>query len=345
MLLYTSKNTRGEVEATYSGRFTFIHFKSLKEYEEAESLQRADNLRALWEQHHNTGPRVQILSHEYSHRHIFALSETGRILNGLRLVAFYRFMVLGHTKCIEEYYRMRTVYMMETMSYHEELATALDEIMAGGDLSIEASFSSLIQKRFQKDIDNAEKRITENWQELGLLPSGMLRRLCLVLGKPLNRHFAVQATLLNRRNCAVPVPFSDQGVINDMHMPRPDNTFLEKEFKRMVQPVILKYCWKTFDTKFRWYWIGQRAQFRHLRDCYQVDYQDFWKTSFLPTVYFIMEWAGIPVELQHIPIEMYEDTLTMDEDAFYSRWMPTLNLMRDFHAFEQYFDFFMLHGN
>ena len=350
MLNYTSKNHFGVIEATYNGQFAFIQLRSRATYFKLR-YQKSDDWDTLWnddKKDPDSADTLRILAHEYTHKHVFFLSETGQILNGIRLFTATRFLHRGAKKYIEDYYRMRTVHLMNTMAYHEALVSRVDTEIRSRNSNIKKTIRDLVSNEFQQRISSAETQIRKQWKSKGLLPSVIHRALYHQLGKSLQNNFLVQYS----------------GPLDFRTLSHANSTISEKKFRNELKQPFSKTGWsgavkkliigcsekslkitEDFETCFAWYWIGQRAQHRTLQEQFSMEYQSYWEQTLLPGIFFVMEWAGVPVELQGMLLEIYEDTLLLDKTAFMKRWESTLNQWKDNHHIQLYFGFFLQHGN
>jgi hypothetical protein len=348
MLYYTSRNRTGEIDATYSGRFAFIHFRQPQEFEAVNALRRENDLKGLWAIGQDSDLNAaRILAHEYTHKHIFSLSESGLVLNGLRFWVRVHFLLTGSLRRVEDYYRMRTVYFMETKPYHETLAQAIDGELAQGKGSIEEAFQNATRQHYQSSIAAAEKVIREKWDAMRLSPSGIWRAFCRWFGKWLQENFAVKLSCRDEQGGWIHGSFADQGITNDIYDPRPTETFFARIKKQILVHTLVRPLARLdrFNRQFDWYWIGQRTQYRVLQAQYNVDHDRFWKDFLCPNALFILQWAGVPAHLHSSLIELYEDTLLLDQAAFQSRWGGRIDSWKDDDDVKRYFSFFYQHGN
>lgn len=349
MLYYTSRNPAGQIDATYSGRFAFIHFRRKEDYEAVIALRNDNDMKGLWSIGHGEAAcnAVRILAHEYTHKHIFALSDTGLVLNSIRFWVRLRFLAFGSQQCVEKYYRMRTFYFMETKPYHESLASAIDEELESGEMEIEKAFRQSVKRHRETTIGAAESVIRDKWRSRGLLPTGIWAGFHRVYGKWLQENFAVKLSCRDDQGNWFHGSFADRGITNDIYDIRPS----EKGFARIRKRILLNALvlpitrMENFGKLFDWYWIGQRTQFEALREHYGIDYPRFWSEILRPSILFILQWVGIHPRLHVTLIELYEDTLLLEREPFMNRWRSQLEQWRNDPDVRRYFSFFYQHGN
>lgn len=348
MLYYTSKNQVGEIDATYSGRFAFIHFRQPQEFAAVNALRNENDLKGLWAIGHDSDlSAARILAHEYTHKHIFALSESGLVLNGLRFWVRVHFLLTGSLRRIEDYYRMRTVYFMETRPYHETFAQAIDGELAKGSGSIEEAFQSAARQHYHSSILAAERVIREKWDAMRLSPSGPWRLFCRWFGRWLQENFAIKLSCRDERGGWTHASFADQGITNDIYDLRPSEPFFARLKKQIMLRTLVRPLARMdhFDRQFSWYWAGQRAQYRTLQEQYGIDYDQFWKEVLCPNAVFILQWAGVPVHLHGSLLELSEDTLFLSHEDFQSKWGAHRVDLWENDDVKRYFSFFYQHGN
>lgn len=297
MLYYTSRHPSGEIEATYSGRFAFIHFKTRSELDAVHALRKENDMKGLWALGHDetANTAARILAHEYTHKHIFALSNSGLKLNSIRFWVRIRFLTSGSHQCVKNYYRMRTIYFMETRRYHEKLASAIDQELASHKEGVEDAFKKATQQHFKDTIGEAETLIRSKWNAQHLSPSGIWSSLHRAYGKWLQENFAVKLSCREENGEWFHGSFADKGITNDAYNVRPSENRASKIIKRiMLHTLVLPITrFENFDRLFDWYWVGQRTQFRTLQKNYKINQSTFWNEFLLPNAMFIIKWAGV----------------------------------------------------
>lgn len=349
MLYYTSRRITGETDATYSGRFAFIHFSKYEDYLAVDHLRKENDFKNLWgtDKNDQTRKAKGILAHEYTHKHIYALSETGLILNGYRFLVRARFLLFKQAGPLKKYYRMRTIYLMETRPYHERFAQAIDQELNDGHSSIELAFNHTVNSQYNTTIKNQEQVILDAWKQIDGHLSKLTRKFCLRFGRWLQENFAVMLSYRDVEGKVVNGGFADQGVSNDVGTVRPGDSWSTRIQKFLLLHLITLPLnrQESFDTYFEWYWIGQRTQFEILREKYGMEYDQFRDETLGRNALFIMEWAGVPEPRQSTLIQITEDTLLLNRSDFTTKWDATLSQWSHNPYIIRYFCFFHLHGN
>lgn len=349
MLFYTSKNGNGKIRATYSGRFAFICSLTRGEHKELLNLCNGNDMATLWSRQGGSDfdPVADVLAHEYTHKKIYTLSKTGLILNGYRYWVRTRFLIFNDYKCVKKYYRMRTVLLMETRAYHEDLAHQIDFELSSSKQDIKAIFEKAVKGYYVDRIQHAENRIRTKWKSMGLSFRKPARWHYGKLGKWLHENFAVRITYPGQGNHFTHSVVADKGVSNDLENNRPDDTKGSRIKKFLLRNLIMwpLHYMVNFKARLEWYWTGQRSQYATLKELYAMDYSTFLKEIMQPNILFVMEWAGIPSHNRHRVIEFAEDTLLMDREAFIRRWKPELSKWSSDPHINLYLEFFHLHGN
>jgi hypothetical protein len=236
---------------------------------------------------------------------------------------------------------------METRSYHEKLASAIDAEIDSSNASIEKVFKKAVKHHYQDTIHLGEERIRDKWKAMGFLPGIVKEKLCYFFGRWLQENFAIKLSYRDKCGKWVHGSFADQGITNDIHTIRSKENWFARVEKTVLSNFFVRpLVWlENFDNRFEWYWIGQRAQFQVLQEKYDMDYQYFWENILCPNAFFIMEWAGIPMRYRHTLMEFSEDTLLLDRDAFMSKWEHQLDQWKRDHDVLNYINFFYQHGN
>ena len=349
MLYYTSTDETGNTDATYSGRFAFIHFPDYEDFLTVDRLRNENDFKQLWGSQDD--PQIkkakEILAHEYTHKRIFALSETGLMLNGYRFLVRAKYLLTGRMNSVKKYYRMRTIYLMETRPYHEHLAHAIDEELGSGISSIDLAFRKTVDSQYASTIQTQEDTIQKSWQDIGGQLPPYLRKICTRLGRWFQENFAVMHSFRNLSGEIEHGGFADQGISNDLGTARPGDTYTSRLKKFLLQHLVALPLFRkeSFDSYFEWYWLGQRTQFETLQQQYQVTYDQFRDETMGRNALFIMEWAGVPGPMQSTLIQITEDTLILNRADFMERWRTTLNQWKHNPYVTRYFCFFYLHGN
>lgn len=349
MLNYTSKTECGIVIATYGGSAAYISTSGDEGYNLDVRL--PDNWNSLWGCDRNLGATdfylpisqrtIQALAHEYTHKHVFALSQTGLVLNGMRRILSQRFLASSNDQSVRDYYRMRTIHLMETISYHETVAHRIDDIIQASEPDIDAALKQVTDEFMGEYILPAEIRIREKWKENGILPGTLAEKIFFIMGKRLHKHFSIQHSTSSGDSEYAPIISNTSEVkfySGDAKMPWYAAPFkkVHSSFNKLAKKK--EHVHKLFE----WYWIGQRTQFEVLRDMYGFDMDTFKSRILIPNLFFVLEWADIPAE-QHEPLfRMYEDTLTMDQDQFLEHWVPQ---HESYPNLKRFFEFFFRHGN
>lgn len=348
MLYYTSRNAAGKIHATYSGRFAFISMQQ-RDLKTVSDLCRGNDMATLWS--NQGGPDsdevTDVLAHEYTHKNIYTLSESGLILNGYRYWVRTRFLFFNDSGCLRKYYRMRTVHLLETLRYHEELCHQIDTELMSSQQGIKTVFEETVKGHYADRIQAAEERIATRWTSMGLRFHAPWKTHYRALGKWFHENFCVRLSYLTSDRQRIYDVVADQGVSNDLENIRPEETAISKIKKRACS-ILFRYPLhyvETFRKRFEWYWIGQRTQFATLKDHYGMDYPTFLRDIMFPTILFVMEWADIPLHARGQLLEFAEDTLLMERAAFMQRWKPELKQWRSDAGFNHYLTFFHLHGN
>lgn len=348
MLFYTSKNNEGNVHAIYSGRFAFIFMKQ-EEYKTITGLCNGNDMVELWS--HECSPdfnaATAVLAHEYTHKNIYTLSESGLILNGYRYWVRTRFLFFNDYRCVKKYYRMRTVHLMETRSYHEELAHHIDTALKSSPRSIKTVFEQTLNEHYLNRIQTAEDRIAATWKSIGLHFNGPWEKHYCKLGKWFHENFGVRVSYLDSDQQCILTAFADQGVSNDLENIRPEEP-VGSRIKKVALSILFLYPLhyrETYRKRLEWYWIGQRTQFTTLKELYGMDYPTFFREIMQPSILFVMEWAGIPLHTRSQLFDFAEDTLQMNRAKFMRRWKPVLKQWRLDPSINRYLIFFHLHGN
>lgn len=333
------------IEATYSGRFTFIHFPSENEYEAAKALQQANDLQSLWTAEGKENPLNRILAHEYTHKHIFAHSRCGLILNGWRFFARARFLAMGDTAEVIKYYKARTIFYTDTYQYHEEIAEHLDTFLKSGEVVSQSEFTTLIPDSLFQKINSTDDSILFLWKELGINPK--FHSFYEKVGKWLHGNFALMLSYRNNLGEFVDTGFADQGITNDVGVYREDNTIREKWGKTLLlQSIVMPlYRLESFEKYFLWFWVSQRTQFQTLQETKGISLDNYLAEYGLPVCEFILTWAGTPSELHVSIYELVEDALVLDTVKFQDKWGQFITEHKDNSRFERFFTFFYLHGN
>ncbi len=349
MLYYTSKNNEGKVDATYSGRFAFICSLTQNDHKTITDLCKGNDMATLWSNQGGSdiNKATRVLAHEYTHKKIYTLTGSGLILTGYRYWVRILFLLFKNYTCVKGYYRMRTVHLMETKPYHEDLAHQIDSELKSSQQSIEIIFEKSITGHYKQRIQNAEDRIIDTWKKMGLYIFKPWKILFGKLGLWFHENFAVRFTYWDSDKHFVHNVLADQGVSNDLENLRPEETTGNRIKKALMFNLILRpiYSRVNFQTRFEWYWIGQRTQFETLKELYGMDYSTFLNEIMHPSILFVMEWAGIPMHARSQLVEFAEDTLLMDRASFIRRWTPVLNQWNSDPHINLYLEFFHLHGN
>lgn len=349
MLYYTLRNPSGKIDATYSGRFAFIHFNKREELDTAQALRAEDDMNALWNAGHDeaSSSAIRHLAHEYTHKHIFALSGSGLELNSIRFWVRLNFLISGNMQTVSQYYRMRTIYFMETRPYHEKLASEIDKERKEKKTEIEDAFSRNIQLHYDTTIAKAESTIRKKWEAQRLSPPKATVKLHRLYGKWLQENFAVKLSCREGDKSWHHSSFADKGITNDAYTVRPDESPYSKLMKRIMFHTLVHPITRleNFNKLFEWYWLGQRAQFLTMTELYGIDSSTFWTQYLHPTAMFIMQWAGVPLKHHSALIECYEDTLMLEKYEFMNRWQNQLREWEGDPDICRYFSFFYQHGN
>lgn len=347
MLFYTFRNDANTVEATYSGRFAFVHFPHHDELQKIHSLRAGNDLQGLWSHTTSSDRLTCIVAHEYTHKHIFAQSPTGMLLNGWRFWARARFLVEGSTHELEKYYRARAIYFHTTYSYHEKIAEELDQEMNSSSQSISSALKKIIQARYADTIHESENHITQKWEDLKVAPSKIPSRIYTRLGKSFQNSFSLMHSYKNDDGHHLDGGISDSGIANDVGTIRSDDNWTTKSQKFLLSHLIvlpLNRC-ESFEKYFDWYWLGQRAQYQTLQQETGISFEEFSTNYIHPLISFIFEWSGVPFSLHAQLIELVEDTFLLEKNPFLDRWDTFLQANQDNPRFVRFFCFFYLHGN
>lgn len=348
MLYYTYRDN-GTVKATYSGRFSFIALADYDEFSVFKSLQNGDDLRALWanplsDEHRKA---ASILAHEYTHKHIFSLSDTGHILNGWRMWARIRFLIGHSTEELEAYYTARTIYLKETYAYHETIADRVDQALSSNPESAEAELRRMAHEEFKGTIQLAEHTIRQKWEQLHIAPDEVSECIFHPLGKWLQANFALMLSYTNDDKETVDSGFADQGVTNDVGTIRKHERRTSIALKKLLNQCITLPIRRheSFEKYFEWFWIGQRTQVKTLKQIYGISFEEFLTQNLMPTTPYIINWAGVPHKIGRHLITLTEDALQLDRPEFDQKWASFIEEHKGNRRFERFFTFFHLHGN
>jgi len=341
MLVFTYKETAGNVIATYSGRFAFLHFPSSRIFEHLSYTLSVDQLMNHAEiSGLSTLNLAGVILHERAHKQIFSSSRCGLILNGWRFFARAHFLLTGNKSGLIKYYRARTAYFHSSYSCHENIVAALDKKESASPVTPKS-----LKNRFQSDINSAENSTLFHWKKLGVTPKKP--RFFLKFGQWLQGSFAIMCSYRDKEGQFIYTGLAEEGITNDLGTIRSDNSFIQTMMKKLIHFLIVMPLFKfeNFWTDFLWFWHSQRTQYQTLKEISHITYDDYLDLFVFPVCEFVLTWAGTPKQHHGQILELTEDTLVMSWADFSTKWLQYLEQNAEYTRFRRFFTFFYLHGN
>lgn len=219
MLYYAYRGSENQVEAICNGCYAFVHFPTHLDYSAAKTVRQGRSLQALFisGQYTKESGSRQILSHEYTHKLLLSSSRTGAILNGFYWLARNRFIKNRSTRLLKEYYRMRTVYFIHTLSIHEYIVEYVEKAISSKrnhadslrkwtqkqsdsfalygshdqDPSLmDSNILPVLLEGTQRQMFDADIRILKDWKTISKRHSSQYDSRYLPLGREMADHFA-----------------------------------------------------------------------------------------------------------------------------------------------------------